>query len=226
MKTLIIVPHLDDEVLGCAGLIQRRLARNEADINIWVAFGRKYPGELPERAAQLMEDQKLDAIQAVRVLSEWTGMRDWNPFGGPLLEEGEPGRVGYYDLLTPLERQLDAFKPDEIVIPSAHDLNQDHRFLNEVCRIALRAGNRGRCIRIMESFGLDVMLPVEATFAIPMSWGMVDRMVDAMGKYERESRTGAHPRSPENLIAQRRFYGAQFGLEYAEPYRLIREIDQ
>ena len=62
-----------------------------------------------------------------------------------LMREGEPASVGFYDLLEPIERELREFQPDEVVIPSADDLNQDHRHLNHVCRIALRPIESAKC---------------------------------------------------------------------------------
>lgn len=211
MKTLVIAAHMDDEVLATGALI---LARNRegADVSVMTLFTRKYADGVDRSGV----DQQA-FFAAHEVLGGFSAVNKWH-------EEGEPGRVGHYALLTDIERHLQAFKPDEVVIPGRADLNQDHRHLNEVCRIALRPGNLGSVKRIMEALAHDTFDGLQqANYGVSLGGRDAMRVMDAMRKYESEVRTPPHPRSFENMWARYRLYGAQFGVEYAEPYRVIME---
>ena len=222
----MIAAHLDDEVLSTGGLIRKRVCVGGPEaVRVLALHGRRYPGATPVRQHALDQEQKEHAKKAMQIL----GYDELTMYG---FEEGEPTKVGYYAMLEKIELALEQFKPDEVVIPGAGDLNQDHRFLNEVCRIALRPANRqvgtqeGPIRRIIESIAHDRL-----DGAASANWGVVmtDRMVatvqSAMACYEDEVRLPPHPRSPVNIEARYRFYGSHFGFDFVEPYRMVVGID-
>lgn len=217
MKTMIIAPHLDDEVLHSGGLIRNRSEKyGPENVGVFFAYGRKYSD--PETAEADLDAEKADQFRASNVLRYYI---QWMA----LLEEGEPGRTGYYAMLNKLEPALAWFNPDEVVIPGALDMNQDHRHLHDICKIALRPANRGNVSRILSSQALDGPL-LEPQYGVPMSSEDMDTVLDAWGRYRREMRTGVHPRSPEMIRANRRVCGSRFGVEYAEPYQVISWLDR
>ena len=123
------------------------------------------------------------------------------------MREGEPATVGYYELLEPIERELREFQPDEVIIPSADDLNQDHRHLNHVCRIALRPINLRNVRRVLEFVGLDGRLR-QPTYYIALTRSELELKLSAINCYRRERRELPSPRAPENVEAQARVWGA------------------
>jgi LmbE family N-acetylglucosaminyl deacetylase len=207
MRTLIIAPHLDDETISCAGLIQAR-RREGIDVLVLVVFTRAYfhgqkDGWQQEYPDFLKAKKLLDFVEVS---------------AGRPSTEGEPGKVGYYDLLRKIEWALKNFEPDEVIIPAGDDLNQDHRHLNHVCGIALRPINLGKIDRVLEFFALDGIVR-QPSFYLPMTQEVMDKKIEAMACYTTESRTEG-PRSPVNLIAQARVWGSQCGAEYAEAYHV------
>lgn len=223
MKTLVIVAHFDDEVLSCGGLIRKRVLINGPEaVRVLVMHGRRYDG------TQTMEQhnrQLEHAIAANKIL----GYDELTHYG---FEEGEPGRVGYYKLLDKIELAMQQHEPEEVVIPGRGDLNQDHRHLYDVCRIATRPANRSvgkqrRPIRrILESMAHDRLEGLgEATYGVVLTDKMVDQVQAAMACYEDEKREPPHPRSPVNIEARYRTYGALFGFDFVEPYRMVAGID-
>lgn len=219
----MIAAHLDDEVLSTGGLIRKRVCVGGPEaVRVLAMCGRKYGQGLD---AEMWKRQMAHATEAQKILG-------YDELTMYQMEEGEPTKVGYYAMLEKIELALTQFKPDEVVIPGAGDLNQDHRFLNEVCRIALRPANRqvgtqeGPIRRIIESIAHDRL-----DGAASAHWGVVmtDRMVatvqSAMACYEDEVRQPPHPRSPVNIEARYRFYGSHFGFDFVEPYRMVAGID-
>lgn len=214
MRTLVIAPHLDDEALSTGALILARV-KSIAQVFVLVMHGRKYG--YVEAFGKALADEVMDFERAKAVLG-------YQHDRFVALEEGEPGRVGYCKHLHVIEQTLADFKPTEVVVPSPHDLNQDHRHLSDVCRIALRPANLGSVTRILEARAFDGQLR-DASYYVPFDQTDMDRILDAIAQYRREGRTGNHPRSPENIVAHRRIMGSRCGARYAEGYdvRLIVE---
>lgn len=219
MKTMVIAAHRDDEVLSTGGLILKRV-REGHTVAVCTMYGRRYVGVSPERQIELDREQARHTLAAGMLL----GYQHVLFHAG--LPEGEPSASGYYEALLLIERAMAEFGPDEVIIPSAGDLNQDHRHLNEICRIALRPGNRATVQRVLEAMAHDTHSgPEQATYGVSMSLQDARKVLDAMECYETEVRQEPHPRSRENMLARWKVYGAQFGVAYAEPYKLLVGLD-
>jgi len=103
---------------------------------------------------------------------------------------------------------------DEVVIPSALDMNQDHRFLNDLCKIALRPANMGNVTRVLESRSFDSNL-TRPLYYITFSHEVLGRKERALEAYTTEFRYGYHPRSLHTVL------GSYCNSGYAEGYDLI-----
>lgn len=210
MKTLCILAHADDEVLSCGGLIRQRVDAGHR-VHVMEFFGRTYNyGHGDQHWKEQQEDRrKAQQILGYQVL-----------FDG-CAREGEPHTHSYYHFLDMVESVLHSYEPDEVVVHAPVDLNQDHRWLAEICRIALRPANLGSVKRILQCFGVDGRLDSSVNFYLPLTESQMQVKLLAMACYQRESRVDPHPRSPENLRAYHRLVGSQCGELYAEPYALL-----
>lgn len=207
IRTLVIVAHMDDEAISCGGLL---LNRRPGTCRVVTVFGRKYNyGEGYQHEAE----QYKAFAQSIALLGH-DSYRYLN------FEEGEPQKTGYYAMLKEIENELAMFEPHEVVIPSPTDLNQDHRFLHEICKIALRPANLRRVRTILCWHGVDGGLP-EFNYAVPLTPDNEMIKQAAIDCYELESRKSPHPRSPENMHALHRCVGSAMAVESAEPYTLL-----
>lgn len=230
-RTLVIAPHMDDEVLGAGGLIRKRVCCQQ-EVMVLTMFDRKYPfeqGNLDDamKKAEIGRRQAGHFDKAMEVLG-------YKQVDHRMLEEGEPHKIGYYKMLEVIEHYLRVWHPTEVVIPGRYDLNQDHRYLNEVCRIALRPGNRcpdkqqgpiKRCLEMISHDRYGSCDVIDAGYGVAMTDQMLETVVKAWRCYEDEQREHPHPRSVENMWARWKFFGSQFGFAYAEPFRLLFEIE-
>lgn len=208
MKTLLIMAHMDDESLSCGGLIRNRI-RDGGQVFTAVCFGRSYDYSRESHDAREYSDFT-KALEELGAPKHSTAKHT----------EGEPGRVGYYALLEYVEYVLKEQAPDEVVIPGKFDLNQDHRHLHDVCRIALRPCNLGQVRRILAARAFDSELREPSWFET-MSGDVLSKKLWAINCYEAESRVFPHPRSPENVRAYHQVMGSKCGHRYAEVYDLI-----
>jgi LmbE family N-acetylglucosaminyl deacetylase len=210
MRTAFILPHTDDEALSCGGLIQR-LAEAEEEMTFLFVYGRK---------TTLGPLQAKEAWDCTKASLNLLGV---DPAGAELcmLPEGEPGETGYYTALENVEDTLDVFKPSRVVIPGPSDLNQDHRFLNEVCKIALRPHVLNDVQQVLEFVGLDIMDAPKVNYGLEVHEGHLKLQEAAMACYPTEVRYAPHPRSAKMLRAQRQYYGSRYAVDFAEPYNVI-----
>jgi len=210
-RTLIICPHLDDESLSCGVLIQKRLFESKTScVRILVLSGRRYQYQTEEQSFQ---QEYADFKDALSILSRSTRLTS-NCLN---FAEGEPYSLGYYRVLLEVEDELSSFNPDEVILPSKYDLNQDHRHYAEIGGIALRAANLGGGRRLLSMVALDSARR-EPTYFVPFSKEELDVKLRAVAAYSREARVSPHPRSPENITAFHRVMGAKVGEVFAEPY--------
>lgn len=213
MKTLVIVAHQDDESLSCGCLIYHRVNTGH-HVKVLSLYGRVYDFGR-QTTEETFDSEFADFKRAQQVLGFQT-------FGSHNLKEGEPSQVGYYKVLEIIEKELSTFEPTEVIIPSFHDLNQDHVFLNHACRVALRAGNlplRNQ-FRVLEAFAFDRMA-TQPNWFLSHSQKTMDIKLEAIRSYRRESREYPHLRSPLKIRAQHEVWGGMAGTGLAEGYKLI-----
>lgn len=219
-RTLVIAPHMDDESISAGGLIADRIDVG-GRVHVLVLSGRVYDyGNESEEDS--FASEKDDFMKAISYLSDGSTRLTASLHNLP---EGEPTSQKYYHVLKIIEGALKDFDPTEVVIPGRNDLNQDHRFYNELCRIALRPANLGNVAKILEMRAMDSEAR-EASYYVPITYAILSRKLAAVASYGRERREAPHPRAPSNILSQHRIWGSKVGAALAEAYDLIlyREV--
>lgn len=211
-KLLVIAPHMDDEAISCGGILQwNSLLAGKSNTRVLTVFGRTYTCNEDPATDQMMQDRQTQHYaDALAILGASSA-------GSLYMREGEPQESGYYRLLKRIEKVLAEEDPDMVVIPSASDLNQDHRHLNHVCKIALRPANLRHVKVILEAHALDGQLE-RPNYFVRMSADMLKGKQEAIACYTDEVRVAPHPRCPHNVEAQARVVGSLCGNEFAEGY--------
>ena len=118
MKTLILSPHIDDEVLGCGGLINERVkSRDQVFVQF---FGVEDFHEVPR-------NERLNELKDV---SAFLGF-DYDIFSN------EVNNYKSQMLVDQITSLINRIKPNEIFIPN-RAYNKDHTAVNDASFIALR----------------------------------------------------------------------------------------
>ena len=144
---LVIVPHQDDETLGCGGLIA--LKRREG-ATVGIAFttdgARSHDGHpllTPERLVPLRRREALAALDQLGVPESEVHFLD-HPDGG-LADLAAAERE---DLLTSLLSLLERYHPGQICVPFRWDLHPDHETTHA---LVVEAVHRwGHAVEILE----------------------------------------------------------------------------
>ena len=212
MRALIVVPHLDDEVLSTGGLILKLSEDPKSLIVVVSVFGRVYDyGNVS--VSESAKEQMAYAQKARSILGYSTLIALNN-------DEGEPGKVGYYPLLAQIEPIVETIRPEMVVYPSATDNNQDHKHLNAVCRIAFRPGV-GSYRTVLESHAFENLKP-DFNYYVPLTSAQIEKKLKALRCYKTEVRKSPHPRSALAIKAHHVGMGSRCGCSYAEAYNLVR----
>jgi len=215
---LIIAAHPDDEVLGCGGMISKNSDNEDFYVLILTAGANTRYGEFMEKT---LRD---NAIQANKIVGTKEVFFENLPNQG--LET-----IALIDIIKIIERYITLLKPTKLFTQHGGDLNKDHKIVYEASVTAARPVV-GQIVR--ELYTYNVPSSTEWNFThgqihfIPNIFmdikETIEKKIDAMRCYESECRPYPHPRSPESVDIHANYWGLSVGLEFAEPFMLIRKI--
>jgi LmbE family N-acetylglucosaminyl deacetylase len=218
-RALVIAPHHDDEVLGCAGTIAR-LAAAGAVVQVAIATRGAPPRFDPKLAATV----RAEALSAHELL----GVARTHFLEFPA---AELDRIPQADLNEALAGVVCEAAPDTVFIPFAGDLHRDHQLVFAAALVACRPGPRRFPARLLAyetlsetnwngpyvtpGFAPNVFVDVSAT---------LERKLEAMRLYRSQLRDPPSERSLEALRSLAILRGGAAHLFAAEAFVLLREV--
>jgi LmbE family N-acetylglucosaminyl deacetylase len=218
MNVLVIASHMDDEVLGCGGIIARHVANKDKLYVCFIAH-RIYGHRFDKKKS---EEEKKHALKAKKVLGYKESIF--------LDLDDERLDICIQDIIIPLERYVNKIRPNIVYCPFRQDNNQDHRAVFDAARVVFRPSatpfiKAVYMYEVPSSTEQSPPLP-ECTF-LPNHYvnitKYIDKKIEAYRCYETERRDYPHPRSEQALrvLAQKR--GIEVGFAYAEALMVLRE---
>lgn len=205
MKTLLISPHVDDEVLGCGGIL---------DSDTFVYFcGIDESSLAPDPAHRI---PKLERAQE---------LADVAAFYGFAYEINEKTRVNHYtiqELIGPIEAAINRIKPETILIPHP-GYNQDHQTAFRACQVALRPHDKNFFVKrvlVYEAIH-DFIWSHEKftpTYFVPID---IERKIQGYARHKSQVRG---MRSMDMLRTFARARGMMCNSEYAEAFEVQRWV--
>lgn len=221
-KIMVVATHPDDETLGCGGTLLK-LAHKGATIHWVLVTAAHEPGYSAEQIATQAEQ-----VENVRQAYPFESLT-WLRYPTTCLDT-----MPLDSLIVALHKCLAQVRPECVFLPNRSDVHSDHRVVFQVLSSVLKP-------IYMRSLGVNRVLACESiseTEAAPplpecafLPTVFVDisetfeRKMEIMGLYKTEVHPEPLPRSPSAIRAQARFRGATIGVEYAEAFMLIREIE-
>lgn len=221
MRVTVISPHPDDETLGCGGtLLKHKKSGDQLD---WIIVTRAHS---PQWDAAVL-DRKEGEIAAV---SAAYGFDQVVRLGFPTMQLDT---LPLGDLIKSIGDAVEKTKPNQLYLTHGGDIHSDHRLVFDATMSALKAFNRKTRVTRLLSF--ETLSSTEAAPANPSRAFLpnvysdvtpfIERKLEIMSLYETELQPFPLPRALESIRALARFRGATVGLEYAEAFMLIRELN-
>lgn len=223
MKILVLAPHADDEVLGVGGTISRAIAAGH-HVAVAVLTGH---GEDPH---PLWPPHTWDTVRAeCHAACEVLGVSEllFRELPAACLDHCPTWKIN--EVVTEIIAQV---APEELYVPFAHDLHQDHQAISYAAMVAARPYlPMGQGVKRMLAYETLSETHLAAPYLHPPFQPNVfvnitphiDRKVEAMQAYQSQIQPGHLPRSAEALRALARVRGTHIGVEAAEAFVLLRE---
>jgi LmbE family N-acetylglucosaminyl deacetylase len=202
-RTLVISPHIDDEVLGCYCALHDNAHVMECGVDKFHVVNR---------------EERLKELEALAKYRKFT----FNVF------ENKVNNYVIRDLIHEIEDQINLIKPDKIFIPYP-SYNQDHVTVYDAALVALRHHDINHFVKKVvayeevHSFLWDYTHDINSTFKgnyfVPID------IEDKIKSYKfLKSQVRGH-RSPEMLRLIARMRGVQGNFENAEAFQILRWVD-
>ena len=217
---LVIAAHPDDEILGCGATMARHAAAGDEVHVLIVGEGETSRGAggdaVADRGAAAKAAAKAVGAHAPRMLG---------------LPDNRLDSLALLDIVQPIEKAIDAVRPDTVYTHHAGDLNIDHRIVHQATVTACRPlpGQRIRALYAFEVLSsTEWSGQVGPAFAPNCFVDVVDHMeqkLTALRCYDSEMRPFPHARSYEAVQALATLRGASAGLAAAEAFLVIRLIE-
>ena len=221
---LIVAPHPDDEVLGCAAYIGMMV---ESSIDVFVMYLTNGVGSRVNSLKGTAEARRrnLDAHKAAKLLGYQI------VYHGHEFQDNALDKVGVLTLAQCIETVIRDIRPVEVLIPSIHDLNVDHRMAAEATMVATRPV-AGGTVKALHSY--YVPSATEWSFGamggefrpnvfLELDAARLAAKLEACAVFESEMRPYPHPRSLVGIETAARFYGMRVGQDAVEPFETIWE---
>ncbi|MBI4838550.1 MAG: PIG-L family deacetylase [Nitrospirae bacterium] len=215
---LVIAPHLDDEVLGCGGVIARHVSQGD---KVYVCFVAHRVYDHVYDAAK-MEVEKEQAMEAKKAL----GYHEASFLN--LQDERLDNCI--QDIIIPLEKYVMKVRPQVIYSPFCNDNNQDHQAVAKAVQVVLRPVAAPFVQRwlMFETPSSTEQAPAVGVLGFHGNVyydisDYLDIKLKALTSYETEFRRFPHPRSPEGIRTLAMKRGMEAGLHYAESFMMVRE---
>jgi LmbE family N-acetylglucosaminyl deacetylase len=221
MKTLVIAPHPDDELLGCGGTLLRRTA--EGGTIGWLLMTAITEG-VGSRTEKVF--QRANEVKSVR---EGLGVKEGHffPLGFPT---AELDRIPMSTLVSRISDVFKQFEPEEVLLPYPGDIHSDHRITFEAasaCTKWFRYPSIRRVLAYETPSETDIGIDPRDSGFRPNIFVDISKFIDGklelMAIYKSEMGEFPFPRSEKVLRALAQVRGSQAGFKAAEALMLLRE---
>ena len=218
MKTLVIAPHPDDEVLGVGGTLLRLKAEGNKVAWLIVTSIATESGwgneKIQQRADEIKRVTELFAFDSVYELNFPTTQLDQVPMS---------------DLVSAISKVFKSFQPEEVFVPHPSDVHTDHRIVFDAVASCTKWFRYPSVKRLLAyetlsetDFGLDVKQGFRPNFFVNIEPYLEDKL-RAINIYQSELGEFPFPRCHEAIRALAILRGVASGFKAAEAFELLRE---
>ena len=223
MKTLVVAPHPDDELLGCGGLLLKR-GEQGAEIGWLIITAISETNGWPKEA-EATRNQEIETVRTgLGIASENVFQLGFAPAG---LDD-----VRRSDLVSRIAEVVGQFKPTEVLLPFPGDTHSDHLHAFEAAQACVKSFRSPSVRRVLcyetlseTNFGIN---PIQNAFRPNLFVDItphLDRKVELLSTYVSEIADVPFPRSLSAIRALALLRGSQAGVEAAEAFMTLKEIE-
>ncbi|MGE3609158.1 MAG: PIG-L deacetylase family protein [Bacteriovoracaceae bacterium] len=217
MKNIaVIAVHPDDETLGAGGTLLKHIS--EGHKVHWIIITRAYADQ---GYSQELIERRDREIQKV---SEAFGFHSVTRLD---FRTAELDKYSKSEIVKALNDVLNKIKPEVIYSPYQKDIHTDHQIISDAVKSATKSFRASYVKRLLEmevisetDFASEIFIPnvyVDITH-------FIEKKLEIMSLFEGETGPLPFSRALERIRGQALFRGSVAGVNYAECFRLIKEI--
>jgi LmbE family N-acetylglucosaminyl deacetylase len=218
MKTLVVAPHPDDELLGCGGTLLRRKA--EGNTLAWmIVTGISVENGWPQQSVHRRSTEIDQVAESVGFSAVYT-------LGLPTTQLD---RIPIKDLISQFSAIFMEFQPEEVFLPHRSDVHSDHRVVFDAAAACVKWFRFPFVRRVLAyetpsetEFSLDADASFQPNVFIDIS-DYLNRKLELLAIYQSELGDFPFPRSVEAIRSLAAWRGANSGVAVAEAFQLLRE---
>jgi LmbE family N-acetylglucosaminyl deacetylase len=218
MRTIVIAPHPDDEILGVGGTLLRRKAEGASVAWVIVTSISVQSGWSLKKVSQ-----RTDEINRIK---ELLGFDAIFPFNFP---PAQLDRIPISDLVAAISHVFKTFEPEEVFLPHSSDVHSDHRIVFDAAASCTKWFRYPSIKRVLAyetlsetDFGLGNNLGFRPNVFVDIE-PYLEKKLKAMDVYASELGVFPFPRSHEAIQALATLRGTASGFKVAEAFELLRE---
>ena len=219
MNVLVISAHPDDEVLGLGGTLARHVRQGDVVFPVIVADGSQ---------VRYSEEQRDELKSACAKCCAELGLQPPEYLGFRDQGLDAHSQIEINNVLEVLVRKC---RPKVVYTHHFGDMNRDHQVLHEATLVACRPKPGGIVKRVLTYVvpSSTDWAPYSSERAFLPNWFVdisetIEQKLRALAHYSSEIEPYPHPRSLEAVRSQAKFWGSGVGVEYAEPFMLVRNL--
>lgn len=218
MRTLVVAPHPDHEVLGVGGTLLRR--KSEGASIAWLIVTKMTPGnnfsedKISSRHMEISRIGKFFEFDEIYNLGLPTAGLDVVPMA---------------EVVHQISEVMKEYRPDEIFTPHLGDIHTDHGVVFNAAVSCSKWFRNPSITRIMSyetisetDFGLDHSRQFHPNVFVDIS-DFLEKKLTAMEIYSSELGEFPFPRSRLAMESLARYRGSSSGFKAAEAFQLLRE---
>lgn len=222
MKILAISVHPDDETLGCGGTLLKHISQGD-ELHWLIATQAHFPQWPNEVIAQ-----KAHEVQVVASAYSFSSVHKLG-FPSAALDT-----LPQFSIISSIREVVEIIRPEIIYMIHDGDVHTDHHSffvatLSVIKTFYMRSLGIWRILSYETLSSTDAAPPQLHRAFLPNVYqditSFVDTKIAIMNLYETEAQSDPFPRGPSAIRSLARFRGASIGVEYAEAFMLIREVN-
>ncbi len=221
MRSLIIAPHPDDEVLGCGGTIQKR--KKEGGSIAWLIATKM------ENSPDWTQDQRALRDRQILKIQEFFGFEKVFQLGYSSMKLDQ---VPMLSIVHDFCNVLNEFTPNEVFIPFEGDVHSDHRIVHEAAISATKTFRAPYIDRLLSyetlsetEFNISGGVHFKPNYYVNIE-EYLEEKIQAMKIYTSEIGEFPFPRSIDAIKALAKWRGSKSGLKAAEAFQVLKEIQK
>jgi LmbE family N-acetylglucosaminyl deacetylase len=218
LKSLVISPHPDDEILGCGGTLLRRKAEG-VELGWLLVTGISEQSGWPTDQVR-QRDSEIAKVGAEVGFAKVFNLR---------LPTMQLDTLPMSELVAQFSSVFKEFQPDEVFLPHRADAHSDHRVVFDAATACTKWFRYASVRRVLAyetisetEFGLNAGCTFQPNCFVDIGQ-FLERKLEIMAIYQSELGKFPFPRSTEAIRALAKLRGTTSGFMAAEAFQLLRE---